>query len=44
MGNRAVILAYANAIVEKFWLLGLLTEDEKNRLYEKNTLKIIKIN
>ena len=43
-GNKAFILAYANAIVERLWLKGLISEDEKNRLYEKNTLNIIQIN
>ena len=34
-------LALANAIVEKLWLKGLLTETQKNNIIIKNSLTIL---
>lgn len=30
------MLSYANAVVQKLWILGLLTDAEKNILIKKN--------
>lgn len=39
-GSKELKLAFANAIVEKLWLKGLLTETQKNNIIAKNSLKI----
>lgn len=32
MDSKAIRLAYANAIVEKMWLNGIITEQEKDKI------------
>lgn len=36
MINKKVQISLANAIVEKLWQLGLLTDDERTKIIEKN--------
>lgn len=40
-GSKEFKLAFANAIVEKLWLKGLLTETQKNNIVAKNSLVIL---
>lgn len=40
-GNKEFKIAYANAIVEKLWLKGLLTDEQKDRIMAKNSLLIL---
>lgn len=39
--NKQLELAVANAIVVALWLKNLLTEEQKNKLIESNTMKIL---
>ena len=39
--SKALRLAIADAIVEKLWLKGLINEEERDRMREKNKLKIL---
>jgi hypothetical protein len=41
MESNKLKLALANAIVEKLWLKGLIDDEQKERLKEKNSLKIL---
>lgn len=34
--NNDFAKAYVNAIIERLWMKGLISEEERNRLYEKN--------
>lgn len=34
-------IALADAIVERLWMKGLLTDEERDRLYERNSLGIL---
>ena len=36
MGNKVFRLAYANVIVRKLWIKGLISEEERDKLMEKN--------
>ena len=38
-GNGDFAKAYADAIIERLWIKGLITEEERDRLYEKNPYK-----
>ena len=40
-GNKEFKIANANAIVEKLWLKGLLTDEQKDRIMAKNSLLIL---
>ena len=38
MKNNSIInLAIANAIIEKLWIMGLLTDDERVKILERNS-------
>ena len=39
--NSLFAAAYADAIIEQLWMKGLITEEERDRLYEKNPYKIV---
>lgn len=39
--SKALCLAIADAIVEKLWLKGVISEEEKKRIQEKNKLIIL---
>ena len=41
MESKALKLALADAIVEKLWLKGVISEEEKKRMQERNKLKIL---
>lgn len=41
MESKALKLALADAIVEKLWLKGVISEEEKKRMHESNKLKIL---
>lgn len=36
MGNKVFRLAYANVIVRKLWIKGLISEEERDKLMGKN--------
>ena len=36
IGNKIFRLAYANVIVRKLWIKGLISEEERDKLIEKN--------
>ena len=36
IGNKIFRLAYANAIVRKLWIKRLISEEERDKLIEKN--------
>lgn len=38
--NKILQIALANVLVEKYWLKGLLSDEQKHRLCEKNYNKI----
>ena len=37
--NNDFAKAYADAMIERLWIKGLITEEERDRLYEKNPYK-----
>lgn len=39
--SKALRLAIADAMVEKLWLKGVISEEEKKRIQEKNKLIIL---
>lgn len=39
INNKEAAAAYVNAIIERLWIKGLITEEERDRLYEKNPYK-----
>ncbi len=39
--NNLFAAVYADAIIEQLWMKGLITEEERDRLYEKNPYKIV---
>lgn len=39
--SKELKIAFANAIVEKLWLKGLLTDEQKERIIQKNSLLIL---
>lgn len=41
MESKAIRIAYANAIVEKMWLNGIITEQEKDKINEIILSKIL---
>lgn len=41
MENRALQIAYANAIVEKMWLKGIINDEEKTRINDLILSKIL---
>ncbi len=41
MENRAIQVAYANALVEKMWLKGIINDEQKARICENILSKIL---
>jgi len=41
MNERLFRIALANAIIEKLWLKGLLTDNEKKKIIEKNNISFL---
>ena len=41
MENKALLIAYANAIVEKMWLKGIINDEEKARISDLILSKIL---
>lgn len=39
--NELFAAAYADAIIEQLWIKGLISEEERDKLYEKNPYKIV---
>lgn len=40
--TNLIRLAIANAIVEKLWVMGLLKDEERTRILEKNQISFLK--
>ena len=41
--SKALRLAIADAIVQKLWFKGLINDTERDRMKEKNKLKILSL-
>ena len=41
MESRQIKIAIANAIVERLWIKGLLTDTEKDKIISKNELSFL---